>query len=115
MSSRFSQVFRVFLVSQVFRVFLSAQPAPTPTTATLTVNKTTGAITAPVSAATFRSANGIGGGGTGDLLSTNNLSDVASAATTRANLQLAYAAADIAPASNIAGSRFPPVVREAAC
>jgi len=38
---------------------LLAQPTPTPTATALTVNKTTGAITAPVSAATFASGNSI--------------------------------------------------------
>ncbi|MBC7367558.1 MAG: hypothetical protein H7343_12255 [Undibacterium sp.] len=37
------------------------QPTPTPTATALTVNKTSGAITAPVAAATFASANGLTG------------------------------------------------------
>lgn len=42
------------------------------------------------------------GAGSGDLLSTNNLSDVASAATSRENLKLVYTPADVAVSGNIA-------------
>ena len=89
-----------------------AQPTPTTSTVSLTVNKTTGAITGPVSAATFKSANSLGGDslpsqtgnngkflttngtaaswatitGGGDLLSANNLADLVSATTALNNL-----------------------------
>lgn len=48
---------------------LAAQPGGAPAGGALTVNKTTGAIVGPVSAATFRSANSIGGGGSGTVSS----------------------------------------------
>lgn len=51
-----------------------AQPTP-PTTGSLQVNTTTGAITNPISAATFKSANGIGGGGSGDVVGPSSATD----------------------------------------
>lgn len=45
----------------------SAQPSASATSAPLVVNKDTGAITGPVSAATFASANSLGGGGGGGV------------------------------------------------
>lgn len=89
---RFVVVF--ILVGQFLSLPVRAQPIP-PQNVSLLVDKTTGAIVGPISAATFKSANAIGGGGSGTVtsVSVGNLSPIftASVATATTTPAITYA------------------------
>jgi hypothetical protein len=73
-----------FFCLVVFQFVAWGQPTP-PGTSSLTVDRTTGVITAPVSAALFKSANGIAAGGTvtsASVTTANGVSATVATATT---------------------------------
>lgn len=86
---------RILLFLIAWPLLTNAQPTP-PANATLTVNATTGAIVAPVSAATFKSANSIGPGfgsvTSVSVTTANGVSGTVATATTTPAITLSLAA-----------------------